>query len=183
MRAALVLLVLAGGLALGGCGSGDNAASGPAPEASKRMGLSSPYFGFGHHIPKRFTCDGEDVSPSLEWRGVPPGDPELAVLVEDPEGDRAAFVHWLAWGISPKLNDLPADPDTSGFKQAKNSFGKVGYGGPCPPKGDKPHRYVFNVYALRKPLGLKNGADAQTARQAIATVADAQGKLEATYGR
>jgi Raf kinase inhibitor-like YbhB/YbcL family protein len=183
MRAALLLLATAAVLALGACGGGDNTVGGPTPKAAKKMRLTSPYFRDGQRIPARFTCDGEDVSPALEWSKVPPDARELALLVEDPNKGGSTFVHWIAWGILPPREAVPVAAEAGTLKQGKNSFGDIGYGGPCPPKGDPPHRYVFNIYALRTPLGLPNGADAQTVRQAIAPVADAQGILTGTYGR
>jgi Raf kinase inhibitor-like YbhB/YbcL family protein len=182
MRSALLAL-LAAAVLLASCGDDNNTVSGEPPQASKRLGVSSPYFAQGQRIPVEFTCDGRDVSPQLLWRGVPPGAAEVAILVEDPDAPGGTFVHWVAWGISPKLKGLPVDPDPSTFEQGKNSFGKVGYAGPCPPKGDKPHHYEFRVYALRNPLGLKDGADAQTVRQTIATLAQAGGTLTGVYGR
>jgi len=183
MRAALLAAAIA--VLLASCGSSDDTSTvvGKAPEAGKRLGVASPHFGFGQTIPVEFTCDGRDVSPQLLWRGVSPDAAEVAILMEDPDARGGTFVHWTAWGISPKLRGLPDDPDPSRFEQGKNSSGEVGYRGPCPPEGDKPHRYEINVYALRQPLGLKDGAEPQTVRQAIATVADARGTLEAVYGR
>src|SRR4029453_9088713 len=137
--------------------------------------VSSPAFANGQEIPAKYTCDGDDIAPALRWRGVPAGAAEMAILMEDPDAPGGTFVHWTAWGISPKLRGLPENADPSNFKEGKNSFGKTGYAGPCPPKGDQPHHYEFHVYALRKPLGLSAGAEPQTVRQAIATVADAAG--------
>src|SRR4051794_38676457 len=168
MRA--LLLVAAAALLLTSCGGDDQTVSGKPPESSKRLGVSSPHFGNGQQIPVQYTCDGRDISPQLRWRGVPAQAAEVAILVEDPDAPGGVFVHWTAWGISPKLRGLPDDPDPSTFQQGKNSFGKVGYTGPCPPKGDKPHHYEFHVYALRQPLGLKGGAEPQTVRQTIEAI-------------
>jgi Raf kinase inhibitor-like YbhB/YbcL family protein len=182
MRAPL-LAVLAAALVLASCGDDKKTVSGEPPDSDVPLGVTSPDFAGGQSIPAQFTCDGRDVSPRLRWRGVPADAREMALLVEDPDSSEGIFVHWAAWGMSPQLKELPSDPDPSLLIQGKNSFGKVGYSGPCPPKGDRPHRYNFIVYALRKPLGLDAGAEAQTVRQTIATVVDAKGTLVGVYGR
>ncbi len=180
------VLLLSGAIALllASCGGDDTeTVSGEPPEAGSRLGVSSPHFGHGQQIPVYHTCDGRNVSPQLLWRGVPPDTAEVAILMEDPDASGGTFVHWTVWGISPKLRGLPDDPDPSTFEQGTNSFGEVGYRGPCPPEGDQPHRYVFHVYALRSPLGLKDGAEPQTVRRAIAKAAEARGTVEGVYGR
>jgi hypothetical protein len=177
------LLSALAGVLLAACGEDNETVSGEPPSAGRRLGVSSPHIPNGHPIPVEYTCDGRDVSPQLLWRGVPPDAAELAVLMEDPDAPSGRFVHWTAWGISPNLRGLPDDPDPSTFEQGENSFGETGYSGPCPPEDDEPHRYEFNVYALRKPLGLKDGADPQTVRQAIAAAAESRGTLMGVYGR
>lgn len=182
MRVLLLFAVAA--LLLASCGGNDNqTVSGNPPESSKRLDVSSPHFANGRRIPLRYTCDGADVSPALRWRGVPSGAAEVAILVEDPDAPGGIFVHWTAWGISPKLRGIADNPDPSAFQQGKNSFGKLGYSGPCPPKGEMPHHYEFHVYALRHPLGLKDGAEPQTVRQTIEAIVDAGGTLTGVYGR
>jgi Raf kinase inhibitor-like YbhB/YbcL family protein len=180
----VLLLLVAISLLLASCGGDDTeTVSGKPPEAGRRLGVSSPHFGHGQQIPIEFTCDSRDVSPQLLWRGVSPDAAEVAILMEDPDAPSGTFVHWTAWGISPKLRGLPDDPDPSTFEQGMNSSGETGYRGPCPPEGDKPHRYEFHVYSLREPLGLKDGAEPQTVRQAIAKAAEAAGTVEGVYGR
>jgi Raf kinase inhibitor-like YbhB/YbcL family protein len=180
----VLLLVAAIALFLASCGGDDNeTVSGKPPDAGRRLGVSTPHFGNGQRIPVDYTCDGRDVAPQLLWRGVHPDAAELAILMEDPDAPSGTFVHWAAWGISPKLRGLPDDPDPSTFEQGKNSFGKVGYSGPCPPEGDEPHHYEFHVYELRKPLGLREGTEPQAVRQAIATIVDAAGMVTGVYGR
>jgi len=115
--------------------------------------LSSPAFAEGAAIPARYTCDGQDVSPEIDWSGAPDGTRALALTVLDPNAHD--FVHWLVYDI-PGASDgaLPAAMGTSSSEppQGRNGFGKRGYGGPCPPSGT--HRYVFDIYALDGPLGL-----------------------------
>jgi hypothetical protein len=143
--------------------------------------LESPAFRDGGAMPKRFSCDGDEVSPPLSWSGVPAGARELALVMEDPDADH--FVHWTVLNIAP---------DTKGFDEGRlppdvieteNTFGKRGYGGPCPPEGDDPHHYVFALYALRKPLGLGAGASPDEVRDAVSGDALARGELTGRFGR
>ena len=119
--------------------------------------LSSPAFRGGGAIPKRFTCDGADVSPPLRWTAPPRRTRSLALVLED-TSTAPTFMHWLAWGVAPRVRALA--PGARLTLQGRNDFGRSGYGGPCPPSGAK-HRYVFRVYALRKPLKLAAGASAR----------------------
>ncbi len=142
--------------------------------------VSSSAFTDGGTIPRRYTCDGADLSPPLHVAGVPDGTRELAVLVEDPDAPRGTFVHWVAWGIDPSdatLGEGASPPGTG-----TNGFGRRGYGGPCPPRG-APHRYVFTVFALSRRLDLPPGASADQLRRAAAGAAIAQGSLTGRYGR
>src|SRR3954451_21105695 len=120
----VLLLFAAAAVLLASCGGDDNqTVSSKPPEASKRLVVSSPHFANGQQIPVDYTCDGRDVSPKLLWRGVPPQAAEVAILVEDPDAPSGIFVHWTAWGISPRLRGLPDNANPSAFQQGKNSFG------------------------------------------------------------
>ena len=126
--------------------------------------LSSPAFASGAAIPARFTADGPDLSPPLEWSGPPEGTKSFALLVTDPDAPAGTWIHWILIGIPPDLRRLPEGVDTkasptgiAGAKNGKNSFGDLGWGGPSPPRG-KPHRYFFKLYALDAPLSLGAGA-------------------------
>jgi hypothetical protein len=177
-------LALAAALvALAGCGGGNDTVSGPPPKAPPTISLGSPAFAKGSEIPKQYTCDGEGISPPLVWSSVPRKAKELALLVEDPDAPGGTFVHWSVWGIPSKVTQLEPDVATANLQQGKNSFGKVAYGPPCPPKGSAPHRYVFTLYALSQPLPLGNGASPEEVRSAIADVAIAKGVFSASYGR
>lgn len=120
------------------------------------MFLTSPDFDPGETIPKRFTCDGEGVSPALRWSHLPEGTVELLIAMDDPEAAGGVLRHWAAWGVSPESGFLRAGfgPTTlePGFHQAINDFGAPGYRGPCPPEGDPPHAYHFRVSALAEPI-------------------------------
>lgn len=122
--------------------------------------LIIPAFAEGGLIPKLHTCEGADVSPSLEWSGEPPESRSLALIVDDPDAPVGTWNHWLLYDLSPSVRSL-----AQGFKPGKlgqsgtNDFGRPGYGGPCPPKGHGPHRYFFKLYALDIPtLSLPAGA-------------------------
>lgn len=118
--------------------------------------VTSPDFNPGETIPKRFTCEGDNVSPAFRWTGVPEGTKELLLVCDDPDAPGRIFHHWAAYGIPPDTNFLQSGfgPENvePGFQQAVNDFDKPGYGGPCPPRGDRPHSYHFRLSALREPI-------------------------------
>lgn len=168
MRAALLALVLAAALAAG-CGGGDGK---PLPKAPAGLSIASPAFADGGTIPKRFTCLGKGSSPPLGFSKVPAKARGLALLVEDP--DAGDFLHWGVLRIPPDTAGFRAGTIPSGVVQLKNGFGDRSWGGPCPPKGDKPHRYVFALYALDASVG--SAGD-------IADHALARGTLTGRFGR
>jgi Raf kinase inhibitor-like YbhB/YbcL family protein len=172
--------IVAAAVLLAGCGGGDKPDK-PLPTARVSLRLESPAFRAGGRIPKRFTCDGKGVSPPLRWSGVPGGARQLALLVEDSDAGR--FVHWSLLGIPPRTKALPEGQVPRGAVQTENGFGDRRWGGPCPPEGKGPHRYVFALYALDRRLGLGSDASADEVRSAIGEAAAARGTLSATYGR
>ena len=113
------------------------------------MRLSSSAFPDGGEIPRRFTCDGEDVSPPLAWTDVPPGARSLVLLCDDPDAPAGTWHHWAIYDIPADRTGL-ADGDAAhaGFKQAINDFHHRGYNGPCPPRRHGPHHYHFRLLAL-----------------------------------
>ena len=124
--------------------------------------LKSGAFAAGAVLPKRHTCDGEDLSPPLSWAGLPKESKSLALIMDDPDAPPGTWVHWVLYDLPPdqaKLSEgLPKKESlANGAKQGLcwgvEDFDRVGYHGPCPPPG-KPHRYFFKLYALDKPLGL-----------------------------
>ena len=165
-------------------GCGGDTVEGPAPAAPDTIRLSSPAFDAGATLQKRFTCDGEDVSPPLAWSRVPSGARELALTMEDPDAPHGTFVHWSVSAIPPGTHGLAEDRVPGAAVEGENSFGKDGWRGPCPPDDDRPHRYVFTLYALPKTLGLDEGAKPDDVRSAIADASPlARGRLRAKYGR
>ncbi|MFI6493112.1 YbhB/YbcL family Raf kinase inhibitor-like protein [Streptomyces sp. NPDC050564] len=168
-----------------GCGGGGGAAAAsaaPTPHASKTITVSSTAFAEGATIPRRYTCDGENVSPPLVFDGVPGDAAELVVLVEDPDAPHGTFVHWVVWGIDPHETALGTGELPNGAEQGRNSFGKRGYGGPCPPKGES-HRYVFSVFAADAKPTLPEDASADDVKRALTGQTAAYGMLVGRYGR
>jgi Raf kinase inhibitor-like YbhB/YbcL family protein len=128
--------------------------------------LTSSAFAANGPIPRQSTCKGADRSPELAWAGVPAGTKALVLFVDDPDGH--GWVHWTALDIDPSTTGLPAGvkPAAHPPQQGTNDFGKVGYGGPCPPSGT--HHYHFTLYALPAPLGLSGHPNGKAVRAALA---------------
>ena len=152
------------------------------PSAPKTMELVTPYVINAARLPRLYTCDGDDVSPAFQWAGVPANAKELALLMVDRDSPGGRFVHWAVFGMPPQDGSIALGKAPPG-KQARNGFGKVGYGGPCPPKRGGTHHYVVVVYALSAPLTLRTGASADDVRRSIAALAVAEGQIVVTYSR
>ena len=178
MRIAVVVVAVTA--LLPACGGGDTP-SAPLPRAAAELTLESPAFDDGGTVPRRYTCDGAGVSPPLSWSGVPRAARELALVVEDPDADR--FVHWTVLRIPPRATGVGEGAVPHGAVETVNSFGDRRWGGPCPPEGKAPHRYVFALYALREPLDLGKSASPDEVRDALSEQALARGLLTARYGR
>jgi len=149
--------------------------------------VSSPSFQNGKDIPKKFTCDGEDISPALSWTDPPQGSKSFALIADDPDAPRGTWTHWVLFDLPAATTTLPEGvPKVSelsgGARQGVNSFPKIGYGGPCPPPG-KPHRYFFKLYALDTKLDLKAGASKQEVEQAMQNHILGKAELMGKYGR
>jgi Raf kinase inhibitor-like YbhB/YbcL family protein len=132
----------------------------PPSAASAVFTLTSTAFSEGGAIPTEFSCDGANVSPPLSWAGVPAGTAALVLVVDDP--DARGFVHWIVIDLPGTDGSLPqgVSPTAEPPQQGTAGFGKVGWGGPCPPSGT--HHYQFTMTALAAPLGLSghpSGAD------------------------
>lgn len=116
------------------------------------MHLSTPAFEDGARMPKRLTCEGDDISPALRWTGVPAAARGLVLLCEDPDAPMGIWHHWGLFDLPPVTDqlaeNLPRTPRVAGGRQAINDFGRVGYGGPCPPRGHGVHHYHFRLLAL-----------------------------------
>jgi len=149
--------------------------------------ISSTAFSAGETIPKRFTCDGPDVSPQLRWEGEPSGTQSFALIMDDPDAPVGTWVHWVVYNLSPGTKELPEGVEKKnqlddGALQGRNDFRRIGYGGPCPPAG-KPHRYYFKLYALDAKLSLKAGASKPDVEGAMKGHILAQAEVMGRYGR
>jgi len=149
--------------------------------------IRSAAFDEGHSIPQKHTCDGEDVSPSLSWEKAPDRTKSFALICDDPDAPSGTWVHWVIYDLPAAITELPEAIPTkeevlNGAKQGTNDFSRIGYGGPCPPKGN-PHRYYFKLYALDSVLNLKAGATKADVEIAMKGHVLGEGKIMGTYKR
>jgi hypothetical protein len=155
-------------------------------EEKAEMKLTSTAFTEGQPIPPTYTCDGVNVSPPLEWSGIPKTAKTVAIICDDPDAPGGTWVHWVVYNLPADniglVENLPATPDLkAGGFQGQTDFGKIGYGGPCPPSGT--HRYFFKIYALDVELPLKAGATKAEVMTAMEGHIVLQGQLMGTYTR
>jgi Raf kinase inhibitor-like YbhB/YbcL family protein len=147
-------------------------------DPSGALRLTSPAFEDGAAIPARHSCEGENVSPPLEWVGVPVSAVEVALTVTDP--DAGSFVHWVVGALDPALGGLAEGVVPPGAVEARNQTTEFGWFGPCPPAGPA-HRYVFTLYALTETVGLETGVSGADAIAAIAATPGVATTLTGTY--
>jgi Raf kinase inhibitor-like YbhB/YbcL family protein len=148
--------------------------------------VTSSAFQEGGMIPPKYTCDGEDVSPPLEWDGIPDEAQSIALISDDPDAPMGTWVHWVLYNLPADARGLeegiPANEVlTNGAKQGTTDFGRVGYGGPCPPGGT--HRYFFKVYALDAQVEPAPAATKEQLLKAIQGHILAEGQLMGKYKR
>ncbi len=157
--------------------------------AKKEIKVSSSSFTKDSTMPKKFTGDGEDLSPSISWdrEGIPKKTRSIAVTCEDPDAPVGTWFHWIVYNIPPEAKGLeenlakkPVLKD--GIKQGSNDFRKIGYNGPAPPRGPI-HHYNFKVFALKDKLSLKPGCDKKQFYRAIEGKILGQGKITGVYQR
>jgi Raf kinase inhibitor-like YbhB/YbcL family protein len=144
-------------------------------------------FSFGGEIPRMFTCDGADLSPAFNWHGAPSGTQSFVLIVDDPDAPGGTWTHWVAWNIPRQATVLPQgvpknETLDNGTRQGKNDFGRLGYGGPCPPPG-KAHHYYFKLIAMNKRLELKAGEKRNALEVVIQGHILAQATWMGTYKR
>ena len=148
--------------------------------------FTSTAFNNEERIPTKYTCDGQDVSPPLQWSDPPQDTKSFALICDDPDTPRGTWVHWILYNIPASTRALqeaiPSDANLAdGSWHGMNNWGRLGYGGPCPPSGT--HRYFFNLYALDKMLDLYAGASESQVRQAMQGHILAQAQLMVKYSR
>ncbi|MFB9236553.1 YbhB/YbcL family Raf kinase inhibitor-like protein [Plantactinospora siamensis] len=134
-------------------------------------------------LPDRFSRDGGNISPPLEWSGVPDGATELVLLVEDPDAGRVPFLHWLVTGIDPRSTGAAEGQVPAGGREWGNDFGTAGWGGPRPPRNDDPHRYFFRLFAVDHPLPLDGQPQAPDVHRAVADIELASANMVGTFAR
>lgn len=151
------------------------------------ISISSEVFKDGGTIPDEYTCDGEDISPTLLWEGLPGGTKSIVLIMDDPDAPGRTFVHWVIYNIPGSTQKLAKgipkkEKLADGSLQGMTDFGRAGYGGPCPPPG-KPHRYFFKIYAIDKLLDLPSGASKGDVEAAMKGHILAKGELIGKYAR
>ncbi len=114
--------------------------------------ITSPSFKDGEMIPRKYTCQGDDVNPQLDISGIPENTKSLVLIMDDPDAPMGTWDHWIVWNISPDTKTIAENSVPAGAVQGKNSWGRNDYGGPCPPSGT--HRYFFKLYALDTTLDI-----------------------------
>lgn len=151
------------------------------------MKLSTSAFENGGYIPQKYTGDGADVSPPLQWSGAPEETASFALICDDPDAPAGTWVHWVLFGLPADINSLSEGVAATrtlpnGAKQGINDFGSIGYGGPAPPRGPA-HRYYFKLYALDSDTSLEPGATKQQLLKAMQGKIIAEVELMGRYQR
>ena len=191
MRTTTFALTVLSSLALLSCSTGPKALP-PEPPAKQtpnqksEITLVSATFKEGQPIPRQYTCDGVNISPPLEWSGAPKTAKTIAIIADDPDAPAGTWVHWVFYNLPAEniglVENVPATETLkAGGFQGKNDFGKIGYGGPCPPSGT--HRYFFKIYAVDTELPLKAGATKADLEKALEGHVVSKGQLMGTYSR
>jgi Raf kinase inhibitor-like YbhB/YbcL family protein len=172
-------------LALGGLAIIAACSTRPPETSPLSLELLSPDFSPGGTIPKPLTCDGGDLSPALHWNSPPSTTQSFALIADDPDAPVGIWVHWVIFDLPANLRSLPqnfpkTEQSADGSRQGTNDFGKIGYGGPCPPSG-KVHRYFFKLYALDTKLNLGAGATKKDVERAMQGHILARGEYMGRY--
>lgn len=129
------------------------------------MKITSPAFEHNQRIPGKYTCDGENMSPSLSFLEVPENAKSLVLIVDDPDAPSKIWVHWIVFNIDPTISEVPENTVPKAGIEGLTDFGKPGYGGPCPPSGT--HRYFFKLYALDLILNLPQNSNKKAVEEAM----------------
>jgi len=159
----------------------------PAGAADASMRITSSAFQPDGAIPKKYSCDGQDISPPLAWSGTPAGTKSFALIMDDPDARPTTWVHWVLYDLPADARSLPENlPKTkelaSGARNGVNGEPKIGYEGPCPPPGPV-HNYHFKLYALDGKLGLKSGATKAEVEKAMEGRILGEAQLVGRFGR
>ena len=149
--------------------------------------IKSSAFEDGGYIAAKYTCESVNISPPLAWGGIPENTKSFALICDDPDAPFGTWVHWVIFNIPPTVmyleeNAVARGKLPAGAKEGINDFQKIGYGGPCPPRG-KPHRYFFKLYALDTVLSLERGATKKDLINAMQGHIIAQAQIVGLYKR
>jgi Raf kinase inhibitor-like YbhB/YbcL family protein len=181
-RRGVMAAAVAAALAATSCGGGSShpaSAGGFKNTAPASIAVRSSAFNSGQAIPRVYTCSGRGISPPLQWSGAPYGTRELVLVMRDIDAPGGNFVHWVVAGIPPGTGSVAAGHAPHGGVPGKNSAGTVGYTPPCPPHGDRPHRYLITILALARRDALRRGFDPSR----LSGTGLASGTLVGTYAR
>jgi hypothetical protein len=184
MRKAVIVLAILPVLLI--CSCDETEVASPRPQGGNKMDIKITSSAFENEciIPAKYTCDGVDISPPLQWEGIPEGAESIALICDDPDAPMGTFVHWVVFNLPADATQLDENVPSektlpNGAKQGTSEFGKIGYGGPCPPSGT--HRYFFKMYALDAQVDLEAGASKSELLKAMDGHIVAQGQLMGKY--
>ena len=177
----LFAMVLSGCLPAARCADTNN-----TPK-TMNIQITSTAFSEGQPIPAKYSCEGRDISPPLQWTNAPANTKSFALIMDDPDAPVGTWVHWVLYDLPANTTGLPENAAktqtiSNGAKQGMNTWPRLGYGGPCPPPG-KPHRYFFKLYALDVMLDLKPGLTKKDLLKAMEGHVLTEGQLMGTYQR
>lgn len=145
------------------------------------MKIASSAFQNNQLMPAKYTCDGDNINPPLTFSDVPQGTKSLVLIVDDPDAPMGTWVHWTVWNIDPTTNEIKENSIPTGTVEGMTSFGKPGYGGPCPPAGT--HHYFFKLYALNTTFSLESSSDKSQLEKAMSSHILASAELVGLYSR
>jgi Raf kinase inhibitor-like YbhB/YbcL family protein len=187
--AVVLVFLFAGMILISGCinkeqgeapANNDSSDSGKGDESVdiQIINVFSSAFEANSTIPRKYTCDGENINPPLEFKNIPDEAESLVLIMDDPDSPMSPFTHWIVWNIEPVAK---IEEDSIPGIEGINNFRKIGYGGPCPSSGT--HRYYFRVYALDRKLELKAGAGRKELESEMVGHILAEGELMGKYGK
>ena len=147
------------------------------------MKITSSAFSDGDELPEKYTCDGEGVSPPIQWEGVPAGTKSFVIIYDDPDASSGIWDHWVLYNLPATASSLPENMHElpQGTQTGLNSWPDSGYGAPCPPSGE--HHYIFHLYALDTMLNLPDKATSKQVREAMKEYILEEATLTGIYKR
>lgn len=150
--------------------------------ANAALDVTTPSFSDKNAMPVQYTCDGKNISPEINWKNLPSKTESLVLIMSDPDAPNGTFYHWVVYNIPKTVMQFPEGITPTGAITGKNSWNKIQYNGPCPPKGSA-HHYVFTLYALDNTLTLADQATGDLVTKTMQGHILEQGQLTTSYGR